>query len=82
MCRGSVASSTPPVRAPRSGPLVTVDLTVLIWAFVAVSPLAADLWYQHDQKVEQALERQEWETAVEELNQAIQRRGDSGAGFS
>ncbi len=42
-------------------------------------PAGADLWYQHYQKAQEALERQEWEKAVEELNQAIQRRGDSGA---
>jgi tetratricopeptide (TPR) repeat protein len=43
------------------------------------APAAADLWYQHYQKAQEALERQEWESAVEELNQAIARRGDSGA---
>ena len=42
-------------------------------------PARADLWYQHYQKAEEALKRQDWEVAVEELNQAIQRRGDSGA---
>ena len=45
----------------------------------AAVPAAADLWYQHYQKAREALERQQWETAIEELNQAIERRGDSGA---
>jgi tetratricopeptide (TPR) repeat protein len=44
----------------------------------AVAPLSADLWYQHYQRAEEALEAERWEEAVEELNQAIQRRGDSG----
>jgi tetratricopeptide (TPR) repeat protein len=48
-------------------------------ALALATPAHADLWYQHYQKAQQALARQEWETAVDELNQAIQRRGDSGA---
>ena len=54
-------------------------LLVVCLMLVVASPAAADLWYQHYQKAQEALKRQEWETAVEELNQAIQRRGDSGA---
>ncbi|MEJ2084789.1 MAG: AAA family ATPase [Acidobacteriota bacterium] len=47
----------------------------LCWA----APAAADLWYQHYEKAQQAMERRQWEVAVDELNQAIQRRGDSGS---
>ncbi len=54
-------------------------LAVLGLAVAAAPPAAADLWYQHFQKAQEALERQEWETAVGQFNQAIERRGDSGA---
>jgi len=50
----------------------------LLANLVAASPLLADLWYQHYQRAEDALTAERWEEAVEELNQAIQRRGDSG----
>ncbi|MGB5176420.1 MAG: hypothetical protein WBQ30_16915, partial [Thermoanaerobaculia bacterium] len=51
----------------------------LVLNLMAVGPLFADLWYQHYQKAEEALKAERWDEAVVELNQAIQRRGDSGA---
>jgi len=52
----------------------------LVWLALSWPvPAAADLWYQHYEKARQALERQQWEAAVDELNKAIQRRGDSGS---
>ncbi len=50
----------------------------LIVDLMAVGPLFADLWYQHYQRAEEALKAERWEEAVDELNQSIQRRGDSG----
>lgn len=47
---------------------------------LAVAPAArADLWYEHYTRAEQALASGEWATAVRELNEAIRRKGDSGA---
>jgi len=39
----------------------------------------ADLWYEHYFKAEQALEDQEWPLAVLEINEALEKKGDSGA---
>lgn len=40
---------------------------------------AAAPWYEHYAKGEQALERQNWTEAIAQLNQALERKGDSGA---
>ena len=61
----------------KSRSMVALRLLFALKLF-AVAPLSADLWYQHYQRAEEALEAERWEEAVEELNQAIQRRGDSG----
>jgi tetratricopeptide (TPR) repeat protein len=42
-------------------------------------PAAADLWYEHYANAETAIAEQDWKRAVEESNQAIARKGDSGA---
>ncbi len=42
-------------------------------------PSAADTWYVHYQRAKQKLGREEWEGAVEELNEAVARKGDSSA---
>jgi tetratricopeptide (TPR) repeat protein len=39
---------------------------------------AADPWYVHHDNARRALETGDWRRAVEEINQAIERRGDSG----
>jgi tetratricopeptide (TPR) repeat protein len=55
------------------------QIVLLLVAVVAASPAAeADLWYQHYQRAEKALEDADWSGAIEQLNQAIERRGDSG----
>jgi tetratricopeptide (TPR) repeat protein len=55
------------------------QIVLFLIAVVAASPAAeADLWYQHYQRAEKALEDQDWSGAIEQLNQAIERRGDSG----
>jgi tetratricopeptide (TPR) repeat protein len=61
----------------KSRSIIALRLLFALNLFAAV-PLSADLWYQHYQRAEEALEAERWEEAVEELNQAIQRRGDSG----
>lgn len=38
-----------------------------------------DPWYVHYERAERALAAEDWRTAVEQANEAIQRRGDSGA---
>ena len=52
-------------------------LTVV--AAAAASPVWADQWYEHYSRAEKALMDADHATAVAELNQAIERRGDSGA---
>ncbi len=44
-----------------------------------VAPAAADPWYEHYASAELALENQDWALAVQEINEALQRKGDSGA---
>jgi len=47
---------------------------------LTVAPAArADLWYEHYARAEQALAAEDWTAAVRELNEAIRRKGDSGA---
>lgn len=54
------------------------------WLFLLIvtmpaAPVSADQWYEHYARAEQALMKSDYATAVAELNQAIARRGDSGA---
>jgi tetratricopeptide (TPR) repeat protein len=47
---------------------------------LAAAPVAwADYWYEHYARAETALENGNWDQAVEELQQALERKGDSGA---
>jgi len=55
-------------------------VAVLIIAVLATAPLAwADYWYEHYARAEKALDNDNWERAIEELQQALERKGDSGA---
>jgi len=56
-------------------------LTLLMGvALVSIAPAAlADLWYEHYSKAEMAIQEQEWKQVIEEINEAIERKGDSGA---
>ena len=45
----------------------------------SAGPLLGDSWYQHYERAEKALEEERWEEAVSQLQEALQRRGDSGA---
>jgi len=60
---------------------ITVCLRILLVAVVlaAVSPALADQWYEHYARAEKALVDADHETAIAELNLALERRGDSGA---
>ncbi len=40
---------------------------------------SADPWYEHYEKAERALEAQNWAEAIEQINEALERKGDSGA---
>jgi len=42
-------------------------------------PALADPWYEHYANAEQALEDQDWALAVAEINEALEKKGDSGA---
>ena len=42
-------------------------------------PAIADPWYEHYSKAEEALGDQEWTLAVQEINEALEKKGDSGA---
>ncbi len=42
-------------------------------------PAFADLWYEHYSRAEQALVDQDWTLAVQEINEALEKKGDSGA---
>jgi tetratricopeptide (TPR) repeat protein len=53
---------------------------LIVVSILLFSPLAvADPWYEHYAKAEKALEDLNWTEAVDQLNQAIERKGDSGA---
>ena len=51
---------------------------VVIALFACAAPVWADTWYEHYARAERALINADHETAIAELNLAIERRGDSG----
>jgi tetratricopeptide (TPR) repeat protein len=65
-------------RYPAPRPLGLVALLVI--AALTAAPLAwADYWYEHYDRAETALNNDNWDRAIEELQQALERKGDSGA---
>ena len=62
-------------RRPGWRSLLVLGATMILMS----GPVAADSWYEHYARAEQALEGQDWAQAIQELNQALQRKGDSGA---
>jgi tetratricopeptide (TPR) repeat protein len=56
-------------------------LTLLACAAMVLTghPAAADSWYEHYANAEQALEQQDWTLAVQQINEALEKKGDSGA---
>lgn len=63
----------------RRPPLLRGLLFPALVAALAVAPAGADPWYQHYDLAEKALAAEDWTAAVEQLNEAIARKGDSGA---
>lgn len=59
-------------RAARTAIILLVVLTVCL-------PAMADLWYEHYARAEKALDEKKWTVAIKELNDAIERKADSGA---
>ena len=54
---------------------------VACFVFAIITPALpawADYWYEHYARAETALDNESWERAVEELQQALERKGDSG----
>jgi tetratricopeptide (TPR) repeat protein len=66
--------ATAPVFPARRPPPAALALLLLALAATA----AADPWYVHHDNAERALAAGDWRRAVEEISQAIERRGDSG----
>jgi tetratricopeptide (TPR) repeat protein len=54
-------------------------MVLLMLIMSAASPARGDFWYEHYARAETALENGNWERAIEELQQALERKGDSGA---
>jgi hypothetical protein len=42
-------------------------------------PLLADLWYEHYAAGQEALEQERWSEAINQINSALEKKGDSGA---
>lgn len=54
-------------------------LSVLAVSAFLPGPAHADLWYEHYAAAEEALSDQNWAEAIEQLNSALEKKGDSGA---
>jgi tetratricopeptide (TPR) repeat protein len=52
---------------------------LIITVIAAAPPVWADYWYDHYDRAKTALSNENWEQAIEELQQALERKGDSGA---
>lgn len=52
---------------------------VAVVSLLGARQVAADPWYEHYARAEQALAAEDWPQAVAELNSAIRRKGDPGA---
>jgi tetratricopeptide (TPR) repeat protein len=52
---------------------------LIVLVAVYVRPVLADPWYEHYAKAEKALEEENWTEAVVQINEALERKGDSGA---
>lgn len=62
-----------------SRPSRRIGRVFLTLALAAAVPAFGDLWYKHYTQAEEALAAGDWEEAVAELDQAIERRPDPGA---
>ena len=66
---------------PQHRPAGRVDPRLLLVALLLLlpHPLFADLWYEHYDAAEKALEEGRWSEAIDEINSALEKKGDSGA---
>jgi tetratricopeptide (TPR) repeat protein len=60
------------------GPRQIIPLTALA-ALLVGQPAWSDLWYEHYANAEQALTNEQWALAAQEINEALEKKGDSGA---
>jgi len=69
------------VQGSSAVPRISWRLIVLAGALLILIPYPApaDPWYEHYSDAEQALDDQNWTQAVAEINEALARKGDSGA---
>jgi tetratricopeptide (TPR) repeat protein len=53
----------------------------LLFAVIAAipGPALCDLWYEHYAAAQEALSAERWAEAIDELNSALEKKGDSGA---
>ncbi len=65
-------------RQPIAPPLRPI-LFLLALAVICAPPAGADYWYKHYDEAEKALEAGKWTEAIEQLQEALERKGDSGA---
>ena len=71
------------MKVPRHRPVLNIHWRLIVLVAVSISlgswPAAADPWYAHYANAENALQASDWKRAVEEINEALARKGDSGA---
>jgi tetratricopeptide (TPR) repeat protein len=56
-----------------------IAAALVVGLLLAAGELRADRWYVHYENAERALADEQWRTAVAELRQALERKGDSGS---
>jgi hypothetical protein len=56
-----------------------VFLLASVVLYLAAQPAIADSWYEHYFKAEQALNDEDWMLAIQQINEALEKKGDSGA---
>ncbi len=74
--RNPTAAHDEASRRSRS-PVFLLVLAGILW--VAPCELFADLWYEHYAAAERALAEENWAEAIEQLNSALEKKGDPGA---
>ncbi len=71
---------TPPTPSRAWRRARSLGFAAVVAAMMAVAPIAsADYWYEHYARAESALDAEDWSRAVQELLDALERKGDSGA---
>ena len=67
------------MRQPATSSLLIELVVLLLLMTIVPGPARADLWYEHYAAAEKALAEGRWSEAVEQLNSALEKKGDSGA---